>query len=80
MSSAKQNLLRLSRDLAAHQGVTHWAISMRLFGKGDFFHRLENGGHPRTDTYEKALGLFSQIWPADLEWPRDIERPKKRAA
>ena len=79
MSSARNILLRLAGHLAAHEGVTHWAISMRLFGKGDFFARLEKGGHPRSDTYEKALGLFSQAWPKDLEWPADIPRPKRRA-
>ncbi|WP_425072544.1 hypothetical protein [Sagittula sp. S175] len=73
--SARQNLLRLAAELSAHEGVTHWAISMRLFGKGDFFHRLEKGGHPRSDTYEKALGLLSQRWPEDLEWPKGVERP-----
>jgi len=75
MSSARTNLIRLATDLASHQGVTHWAISMRLFGKGDFFKRLHDGGHPRSDTYEKALGHFSEFWPTDLEWPADIPRP-----
>jgi hypothetical protein len=76
MSSARHNLLRLATDLAAHQGVTHWAISMRMFAKGDFFHKLEMGSQPRMDTYEKALGLFSRNWPEDLEWPQDIQRPE----
>ncbi|MGR3823586.1 MAG: hypothetical protein ACU0A5_13535 [Salipiger marinus] len=85
MSSAQKNLLRLAADLAEHEGVTHWAISMRLFGKGDFFRNLEKGSHPRSDTYERALALFSKAWPADLEWPKGVERPsptekKKRGA
>lgn len=75
MSSARQNLLRLAAYLAAHECVTHWAISMRLFGKGDFFSRLEKGTNPRSDTYEKALALFSRAWAEDLEWPEDIPRP-----
>ncbi|MEQ5870215.1 hypothetical protein J4E08_09925 [Sagittula sp. NFXS13] len=76
MSRAQKNLLRLATELSAHEGVTHWAISMRLFGKGDFFSRLEKGSHPRSDTYEKALGLLSQRWPEDLEWPKGVERPE----
>jgi len=75
MSKAREHLLRLAADLSAHDGVTHWAISMRLFGKGDFFHRLEKGTNPRSDVYERALGLMSQCWPADLEWPRGVPRP-----
>jgi hypothetical protein len=77
MSSAQKNLLRLAASLAEHENVTHWAISMRLFGKGDFFRRLENGSHPRTDTYERALENFSKAWPEDLTWPSDIPRPSK---
>jgi len=84
MSSARKNLLRLAELLSNDGNVTHWAISMRLFGKGDFFRNLQRGSNPRSDTYEKALGLFSRAWPQDLEWPRDIPRPapesKKRSA
>lgn len=82
MSSARQNLSSLATVLAAHEGVTHWAISMRLFGKGDFFRKLEGGSNPRTDTYEKALAKFSDLWPEDLEWPQSIPRPstKKESA
>lgn len=75
MSSAQENLLRLSDTLTAHENITHWAVSMRLFGKGDFFHRLKKGGHPRTDTYERALLKLSETWPDDLEWPEGIQRP-----
>jgi hypothetical protein len=75
MSTAKHQLLSLSELLAAHEGVTHWAISMRFFRKGDFFARLRGPGDIRTATYEKALRKFSERWPADLEWPADIPRP-----
>ena len=78
MSTAKSNLIRLCETLSKHEGVTHWAISMRLFGKGDFFHRLRGGADVRTATYEMALGKLSRAWPADLEWPADIPRPRKK--
>jgi hypothetical protein len=80
MSTAIQILLRLADEMAAHENVTHWAISMRLSNKGDFLQRLRNGGDCSTRTYEKVLTRASTIWPADLEWPRDIPRPKKREA
>ncbi len=82
MSSARNSLLRLCEQLSRFENVTHWAISMRCFGKGDYFDRLMRGSHPRTDTYERALQWFSDHWPEDLEWPRDIQRPvqKKGAA
>lgn len=40
--------------------------------------------NPKDKTYRYFLDFFSQHWPADLEWPRDIARPastsKERAA
>lgn len=81
----KHALITLSERLAAHQGVTHFAISMRALGKGDFFKKLSQPGagcHIRTA--ERLLRWFSENWPADLEWPRDVPRPaiqkKEKAA
>lgn len=68
-------LISLCEKLATHQGVTHFAISMRALGKGDFFKKLMDGGDCRTATAARVLAWFDANWPADLEWPRDIPRP-----
>ena len=77
-------LVALCEKLANHQGVTHFAISMRALGKGDFFKKLMAGGDCRTATASRVLGWFDENWASDLEWPRDIPRPqsskKKEAA
>ena len=74
----KHPLLALSEALAAHQGVTHFAISMRVMGKGDFFKGLMRpGADCRTRTADRVLSWFSENWPSDLEWPRHIPRPQK---
>lgn len=71
-------LIKLAEALAAHQGVTHFAISMRAMGKGDFFkNMIERGYDCRTRTAAKLMQWFSDNWPADLAWPRDIPRPTK---
>jgi len=71
-------LIALSEALAAHLGVTHFAISMRALGKGDFFkNMIEKGADCRTQTAARLFGWFSDNWPADLEWPRHIPRPAK---
>lgn len=77
MSSAEDHLINLAECMAGHLGVTHWAISMRMEGRGDRFERLRKGGGLRTDTYARRLDWFSTHWPADLEWPADVPRPKK---
>jgi hypothetical protein len=72
----KTALITLAETLATHHGVTHFAISMRALGKGDFFKKLKAGGDCRTKTAANITKFFHDNWPADLEWPSDIPRPK----
>lgn len=83
MKNAKEQLLTLSDTFARHAGITHWAVSMRLLGRGDFFQKLWLPNRDlRMGTYERLLAAFSSCWPEDLEWPADVPRPsiKKDAA
>lgn len=74
----RHSLITLAETLAAHQGVTHFAISMRAMGKGDFFKRMkEQGADCRTQTAARLMAWFSENWASDLEWPCDIPRPTK---
>lgn len=78
MSTPQQQLLTLSEILASHENVTHFAISHRFLGRGDFFQKLRLPDRDiRFGTYERMLGKFSSAWPDDLEWPSDIPRPPK---
>lgn len=80
MSTFKHHLLRLCAELEAHENITHWAISNRIFGRGAYFRDLRD--KPRGDVkgaaYEKAMAAFSEMWPLDLEWPSDIPRPSQK--
>jgi len=74
----KNALIKLAEQMSAHEGVTHFAISMRALGKGDFFKNLmKPNGDCRTRTASRLLQWFSDHWPADLEWPEGIPRPPK---
>jgi len=70
-------LIELAETLAAHQGVTHWAISQRIFGRGDVFSRLMEGRNCFHSTIERAERWFGENWPEDLAWPEDIMRPDR---
>lgn len=71
-------LITLAKAMAAHEDVSHFAISMRALGKGDFFkNMIEKGYDCRTRTAARLMSWFSDNWPADLQWPRDIPRPVK---
>lgn len=80
MSTQVSHILQLTDALAAHLGLTHWAISMRLTGKGDFLDRLKKGADVRTRTAEKILTELSRSWPDDLEWVPGIPRPETGGA
>lgn len=75
----KTALITLANTLAHHDGVTHYAISMRALKKGDFFKGLmEPDADCRTRTAARLFIWFDANWPSDLEWPRDIPRPKSK--
>lgn len=74
----RTSVITLAETLATHQGVTHFAISMCVLGKGDFFKNLMAGGDCRTTTAARVLGWFDANWSADLEWPRSVDRPPSR--
>jgi hypothetical protein len=74
----KTALIKLAEQMAAHEGVTHFAISMRALRKGDFFKNLmKPNGDCRTRTASRLFQWFSDHWPEDLEWPEGIPRPSK---
>lgn len=67
----------LANTLAKFEGVTHWAISQRIFGKGNFFEGIKNGSNTYHSTLERAHRWFGDNWPEDLAWPDAIERPAR---
>lgn len=77
MSTHTDHIVRLASIIGDHEGVSHWAISMRITGRGDRIERLLNGGDVLTGTYETIICNFAAVWPADLAWPADIPRPSR---
>lgn len=75
MNSSPTDLLTLAERIAVHEGVTHWAISYRILGRGDFFQGLKIGRDCRFSTYRRVIQRLAELWPEDLEWPEDIPRP-----
>lgn len=76
-SDTHKNLIDLSLAYAAHTGLSHWRVSFLVRGDGQFFRRLADGKSCTVRTATQVLQWFSDHWPADLEWPRDIPRPPK---
>lgn len=78
-----QSLVRLGQAYAQHRGLELSTVSTYAASDGKWLARLMG---PASCTIRKATAVtqwFSDHWPSDLEWPRDIPRPpasKKEAA
>lgn len=77
MTDPTHDLIHLSDAYAAHHNISHWRVSFLARGDGCFFKRLREGGGCTLRTAAKVTQWFSDNWPADLQWPRDITRPPK---
>lgn len=36
---------------------------------------IEAGGDIGTERFERAMQWFSDNWPAEADWPKDVPRP-----
>lgn len=73
-----KEITHLANELATHDGVTHWTISTRIFGRGDVFSRLTEGKGCEYRTLLRASRWFAENWPDDLPWPDAIDRPARQ--
>ena len=69
------HLVRLGRRYAVHKGYTLSTVSTYAVQSGSFLGRIADGKWCHIKTYNRALQWFSDNWPADLEWPKDVRRP-----
>ena len=76
-NASTKHLLDLAAAYGAHLGVTHWRVSFLVRGNGQFFKGLQDGRSCTLKTAAAVMQWFSDNWPADLEWPRQIPRPPK---
>lgn len=72
------HLISLCTAFAAHMNLSHWRVSFLARGDGQFFKRLTEGKGCTLRTAAQVIQWFSDHWPTDLEWPRDIPRPRKK--
>ena len=73
-----KTLVDIAEAYRAHRGFTLSTVSTYAAGDGKFFGGLKAG--TSGCTLRKAANVirwFSENWPVDLEWPRQIPRPAK---
>lgn len=71
-----QDLITIASTYSAHVGLKLSTIGAYSVNDGKFFDRLGAGGSCTLRTARRVFDYLSDNWPADLEWPRDIPRPK----
>ncbi len=77
----EEQILILAQSYAAGRGITMSTLGSPAY-TGVIFARLEGGSSITLRTARRLVQWFSDHWPADLDWPRDIVRPaaQKEAA
>jgi len=77
-----ETLVTLAETFAAHRGLTLSTVSTYAATDGKFFPELKKGSGCTLRRAARVLAWFSDNWPPDLEWPRNVPRPaaKRRVA
>lgn len=77
----EDQLLELGQNYAKYRGLTLSTVACYA-GLGRAFDRLSDGHSVTLRTARRIVQWFSDHWPDDLEWPRNIVRPaaQKEAA
>lgn len=74
------NLLALCELYCKAIGLSESTISQRATKNPYYFSRLRARQGSTVKTYNRVLRWFSDHWPTDEPWPRDIPRPAPSGA
>jgi hypothetical protein len=72
-----QDLIELANRYAQHRGLTLSTVATYAGNDGKLFNRLSKGGGVTLRTASALISWFATNWPADLDWPDGIQRPRQ---
>lgn len=75
-----RNVLRLEEVYSSHTNTGSTYVSLLATGSGHTLKRLRTGVQITVGRLDQTLLWFSENWPRDLDWPRDIPRPNRKDA
>lgn len=70
-------IVTLAETYRLHCGRELSTISTKIVNDGKRLDSFKTGSGCTLKTYARFVQWFSDNWPADLEWPRQIPRPSK---
>jgi len=66
-----QNILKLARAYAAHEGIKLQTVARYFHGSSHIFEALEAGEVTLTLVkYDQMMDRFRKQWPEGLAWPK----------
>ncbi len=71
----QDHILLLAQIYRNHRGIGETSLALLIMNDRSFFSRVRYGRNNTIKTYHRITEWFSAHWPADLEWPSEIERP-----
>jgi len=77
MDMQNSDLFTLAEAYTAHIGRGLYTLADRVGVHSRFFNRLQAGHGCHVDTFRHVMTWFDANWPGDLEWPRQVPRPRK---
>lgn len=69
------SLLRVSDAYCEAKDLARPTVSALILKDSRAFDRVADGGSITIRNYERAMQWFSNHWPQDLPWPREVSRP-----
>lgn len=71
-------LISIAESFALKAEISLSAVSSRVFNDGKKIASLKNGGDITVTRWHNAIVWFSENWPDEADWPKDIDRPSSR--
>ncbi len=71
-----KNITTLANLFCLHRNIGKTSVAAIVMNDRSFFIRLKAGRGITLNSYNKIIQWFSDNWPENLAWPKDIERPK----
>lgn len=74
--SGRERILRLAAVYGEALGLERTTVSWRLFQDTNKLDAIASGRDLFLGRYERAMKFFHENWPAELDWPKGIDRPR----
>lgn len=75
LETARENLSTLFNEFSADTSIPVANVSDIVADDRAFVYRMKRSGLSFA-MYDRVVGRFSALWPAGLDWPAAVPRPK----